>query len=273
MREDLVKAAIELARRTNASLILDLTPERILEDVEIDIPVIFCDSHEISEDRNTGVEFFFNRTVRSLKSFRDLIYRKILRGELEEEGIVIAVHGDENMGFILSYDLSKSATFEDFRDTLSRVDPFVLHSAITLAMEIGREGREGQQIGTAFIIGDEMEVLKRSHQLILNPFEGHPPEVRDIKNRENWEAIKEFAQLDGVFIISSDGIVISAGRYLDVDARGVRVRAGLGGRHIAAAAITRETEAIAVTVSKSGGIVRVYKDGEEIMEIDPNLFP
>lgn len=272
MKDDLVKTAIELARRTNAALILDLTPERVLEGVEIDIPVIFCDAHEIYDERNRGVEFFFNRTVRGLKNFRDLIYRKILKGELEE-GIVIAIHGDENMGFILSYDLSKSATFEDFKDTLSRIDPFALHSTITLAMEIGREGREGQPIGTAFIVGDEMEVMRRSHQLILNPFEGHPVEVRDIKNRENWETIKEFAQLDGVFIISSDGIILSAGRYLDVDARGVRVRAGLGGRHIAAAAITRETEAIAVTVSKSGGIVRVYKDGEEIMEMDPNLFP
>jgi len=272
MRESIVKSALELAKNMNASLLLDLTADRILEGVETDIPVIFCDSHEPLEERVQNVELFFNKTVRGLKNFRNAIYRRILSGEMLE-GIVVAVHGDEHMGFILTYDLSKSSTLADFRDTVSRVDPFVLHSIINLAIEIGREGREGQKIGTAFIVGDEYEVLKRSHQLILNPFEGHPPELRDVKSRDNWETIKEFSQLDGVFVISSDGFVLAAGRYLDVDARGVRVKAGLGGRHIAAAAITRETEAIAVTVSKSGGIVRMYKDGEEVMEIDPNLFP
>ncbi len=272
MRESLVQSALELARRENAVVLLDLTPERVLEGVDVEIPIIFCDSHDTLDERVENIEFLFNKTMRGLKNFRNVIYRKVLSGE-PIEGTVVAIQGDENMGFILTYDLSKSSILEDFRDAVSRVDPFTLHSVINIALEIGKEGREGQKIGTAFIVGDEYEVLKRSHQLILNPFEGHPLELRDVKNRENWETIKEFSQLDGVFVISSDGFVLSAGRYLDVDARGVKVRAGLGGRHIAAAAITRETEAIAITVSKSGGIVRMYKDGEEMMEIDPNLFP
>ena len=45
---------------------------------------------------------------------------------------------------------------------------------------------------------------------------------------------------------------------------------GLGARHYAAAAISKHTDAIAITVSESGGIVRVFKDGEILVEINPN---
>ncbi len=36
---------------------------------------------------------------------------------------------------------------------------------------------------------------------------------------KNWESIKEFAQLDGVFVIDETGIIHAAGRYLDVDGK------------------------------------------------------
>jgi DNA integrity scanning protein DisA with diadenylate cyclase activity len=38
---------------------------------------------------------------------------------------------------------------------------------------------------------------------------------------------------------------------------------------LAAASITKNTNAIAVTVSQSGGIVRVFKDGKIVFETDP----
>jgi DNA integrity scanning protein DisA with diadenylate cyclase activity len=48
----------------------------------------------------------------------------------------------------------------------------------------------------------------------------------------------------------------------------VRIQQGLGGRHAASAAITAETDAVAVVVSESG-VIRVYQDGEQIIEIEP----
>jgi len=42
----------------------------------------------------------------------------------------------------------------------------------------------------------------------------------------------------------------------------------LGSRHMAAASITRETEAVAVVVSESG-VVRIFDNGEMISEIIP----
>jgi len=94
---------------------------------------------------------------------------------------------------------------------------------------------------------------------------------RDITNPDNWESIKNFAQLDGVFIVREDGHIIAAGRYLDIDASDIKVKKGLGGRHAASAAISRDTQAVAVTVSQSGGIVRIYKDGLQIAEIAPSI--
>jgi diadenylate cyclase len=43
----------------------------------------------------------------------------------------------------------------------------------------------------------------------------------------------------------------------------VYLQSGLGGRHIAAASITKQTRAIAVVVSSSS-VIRVFKDGLEI---------
>ncbi|MEZ5335974.1 MAG: diadenylate cyclase [Methanolobus sp.] len=127
---------------------------------------------------------------------------------------------------------------------------------------------EKEKIGTAFIVGDVEEVMMRSHQMILNPYVGQEEEDRSILDRKNWESVKEFAQLDGVFVISGEGMVEAAGRYLDVDARDISVEKGLGGRHVSAAAITRDTVAIAVTVSESGGVIHVYMDGKELLHIE-----
>ena len=132
-----------------------------------------------------------------------------------------------------------------------------------ISFDIALTGREGKKIGAAFILGDSEEVMKRSHQIILNPYAGHDETHRNILDKKNWESIKEFAQLDGVFVIDETGIIHAAGRYLDVDGKNVDIEKGLGGRHVSAAAISRDTVAIAVTVSESGGVIRIYKDAKE----------
>ena len=44
---------------------------------------------------------------------------------------------------------------------------------------------------------------------------------------------------------------------------------GLGARHWAAAAISRATKAVAVTVSQSTGTVRIFQNGEVMLRIEP----
>lgn len=162
---------------------------------------------------------------------------------------------------ILVYSIEKAAGMIDL-EAFDQIVPLpVMKAVLALAMEIGAEGREGRAVGTAFIIGDGDLILAHSHQLILNPYWGHPREITSVLNRENWESVKEFAQLDGIFVIDRDGSVLAAGRYMDVDSRSVTLPGGLGGRHQAVAAITRLIPVGGIIISESGGIIRLYRDG------------
>jgi len=146
-----------------------------------------------------------------------------------------------------------------------------LEQTIILALEIAREGREGRRIGTMFVVSDEEETLKRSRCLILDPLWHHPEGQKRIQSPDMRETIKELAQLDGAFIVSDDGVVLSACRYIDASSEGIDLPLGLGGRHMAAASITKETNAVAVVVSQSG-VVRIFDDGEIVSEIVPELW-
>ncbi len=142
----------------------------------------------------------------------------------------------------------------------------VLEKVISLAEEIRAEGREGKRIGTLFVIGDEEQLRPYLTQLILNPFYGYPKENRNIIGGDLDETIKEFAQLDGAFIISKEGIINSAGTYIKVDGPSKKYF-GWGTRHLAAAGITEKTNSVAVLLSESGGKIKVFKDGKIVLKI------
>ncbi len=103
-----------------------------------------------------------------------------------------------------------------------------LEPVIELAVEIAREGREGRRIGTLFTFGDAEAVLARSRPLILDPLAGHSGESRNIHDLNLRGTIKELAQLDGAFVVSNGGLVLSACRYLDAIASNVVLPFGLG---------------------------------------------
>jgi DNA integrity scanning protein DisA with diadenylate cyclase activity len=151
------------------------------------------------------------------------------------------------------------------------INPATLKHTVILAVEIAREGREGRKIGTMFVVGDSVEVLKHSRSLILDPLFGHPDDIKLIHLPDMRETVKELAQLDGAFVVSDEGVVVSACRYIDAFSEGIQLPLGLGSRHVAAASITKQTKAVAVVVSESS-IVRVFDDGEIISEIIPELW-
>lgn len=157
--------------------------------------------------------------------------------------------------------------FYQFINSIDRIKRLVINEVLDIAMEISIEGKEGKPVGTIFVVGDSEKVLKMSDQLILNPFEGHNAVIFDKKVRGT---IKELSSVDGAFVIGEKGEVIAAGRYLDPSGGNLKLPLGLGARHYAAAAISKHTNAIAITVSESGGIVRIFKNGEIIVEINPN---
>ena len=143
----------------------------------------------------------------------------------------------------------------------------VFDAVYEIAAEISREGREGKPVGTTFVLGDTQNVLARSRQLILNPFEGHPRDSRVITNPALRETIKELAQLDGAFVITGDGVVSAGGRYITVDTSTSTVPKGLGTRHASVAGITQETRSVGIVVSQTGGRISVFKDGRIVRVI------
>jgi diadenylate cyclase len=143
----------------------------------------------------------------------------------------------------------------------------VVEALIHVAMEIGAEGYEGHPTGTILAIGDSTAVMEKSRQLTLNPFQGMSEAERNCLDPPIRDAVKTFAMLDGAFVIREDGVVLSASRYLQVFSKDVRLPMGLGSRHSAAAAVTIETKAVAITVSQTTGTVRVFKSGEIVLEL------
>jgi diadenylate cyclase len=161
--------------------------------------------------------------------------------------------------------------FGDICSEKRGINPDTLKQVLLLAIEIAREGREGRKVGTLFVVADEAETLKRSKPLILDPLWYHPQEDKQIGKPSLRETIKELSQLDGAFIVTDDGTVLSACRYINSSSEGIDLPLGLGSRHMAAASITKQTKAVAVVVSESS-IVRVFDDGEIISEILPELW-
>jgi diadenylate cyclase len=155
--------------------------------------------------------------------------------------------------------------------TERKCDPEVLETVIELAVGISRQRVERSRLGALFVVGDEEEVLKRSKPLILDPLENYPKEEKAIRDANVQGTLKELAKMDGAFIISGDGYALSAARYIETVARSVDLPLGLGSRHMAAASISKETNAVAVVVSESDGVVRVFDDGELVAEIIPRI--
>lgn len=149
------------------------------------------------------------------------------------------------------------------------IRPDVLDAVLNVALEIAREGREGQAVGTSFIVGDTGAVMDHSRQFILNPFQGHDEKSRDIRGKGIRGNLKEFAQLDGAFIVKGDGIVEAAGRNLTADMSRVKIPEGLGSRHSSVAGITMVTRSIGVVVSQSGGQITLFRDGKIFYTILP----
>jgi diadenylate cyclase len=153
-------------------------------------------------------------------------------------------------------------------EVAEHVNPEVFERVLDLATTLGYEGREGKPVGTTFVIGDTERVLDLSHQMVLNPFMGYPHEERNILDPALEATVKEFATIDGAFVIRGDGEIDAAGVYLKPGVAGEALPRGLGTRHESAAGITATTDALAVTVSESTGTVTVFSGGKILIELE-----
>jgi DNA integrity scanning protein DisA with diadenylate cyclase activity len=192
---------------------------------------------------------------------RELVERAFLEGFVSvNDRVMCIIRAGISSTFI--YDFKDVGLAHLKADVGKRVPVELMELVIQLAFQIAREGREGTHVGALLVVGDTEAVLRNSRPRIINPFQGHPEREREIWGMTNWHTIKQYAQLDGATLIDDKGIARAAGRYLSYTWE-VYLQGGLGGRHIAAASITKMTKAIAVVVSSSS-VIRVFKDGMEI---------
>jgi DNA integrity scanning protein DisA with diadenylate cyclase activity len=196
----------------------------------------------------------------------------IEQGLVDEEDAVICVTGmfaDETDAVIRvrADAFSQTGVYDLFVN--SRAEASVVRDVFEVAVQLGKKGQKGKRVGALFVVGDAGKVMNKSRPLSYNPFEKSHVHVGDpIVN----VMLKEFSRLDGAFVISDSGKIVSAYRYLEPSAEGVDIPKGLGARHMAAGAITRDTNAIAIVLSESDGMVRAFKGGEIVLELDPEEY-
>ncbi len=152
-------------------------------------------------------------------------------------------------------------TWKDIVVAETDVKEEVFDAVFHISTEISIEGREGKSVGTTFLIGDADNVMAKSRQISINAFEGQKPESRMITNQDIKENIKEFAQLDGAFVIDGTGYIRAQSRYITVDTSTVSLPKGMGTRHNSVAAMTQVTNAVGIVVSQSGGGITIFKNG------------
>ena len=163
------------------------------------------------------------------------------------------------------YELFQSVGQPKLTEHIRRV---VFQRVLTLALELAHEGREGKPVGTLIVVGDYREVQKHCQQNIINPFKGYREKERNVLDDGMRDTFKEFAHIDGAFVIKGNGVIMSAGTTLGPNISGDPTPQGLGARHAAAASITAATKSIALTVSESTGAIRIWRRGKMITEIE-----
>jgi DNA integrity scanning protein DisA with diadenylate cyclase activity len=63
-------------------------------------------------------------------------------------------------------------TSRDLRNLETKVPLETLKLVVDIAVEIGREGREGKPVGTLFVVGDSRHVMQSSHATGFDPVRG-----------------------------------------------------------------------------------------------------
>ena len=265
-------AATKIAKDINADSIVSI--ERIIkEEYEEEINIKITIFKRVQPKVFKKIEY--NTKTKKLEPGSILPVKEILMEAITKDYIkkgekVVCIEdgsmGAGYKGILFIFDVD-DVFFKMGKQNISEhIDQGIIEAVLSIAMELSHEGREGKRIGTGFVIGDISEINKYLKQLIINPF-GRLEEKVKITDPSIKETIKEFAQLDGVFVIDLEGNIISAGTYLDVKTSDFEFPEGFGTKHRSCAAITKDTNAISIVVSESGGKIRILKDGRIAVKV------
>ncbi len=275
IRKSISQAVGTIAKEINSNIIVTLTRKDLEspdeENLTTDIRAVVFKRTETGTYLEQIYETAILKDMDSLQPIKDLLRDFVTKKVLFLGDRVICV-GDDTLGvgfsgLIFVLDIDEVFFKVSTHKLTEHADSAAVESLINIALEIAKEGREGKKVGTAFIITALEDIKPYLKQLIFNPFLGYPAEQKRIQDPKLKETVKEFAQLDGVFIIDKDGTIISAGTYVDIDTSRIDIGHGLGTKHRCCAAITKAISALAFVVSESG-VIRIIKDGKIIARLN-----
>ena len=236
------------------------------EDVD---PVVVSMSNSVDADRFVELPLNFEDIRERIRFGVEGAMERGFVEEGEQLACALALFSDDidMVTRVRAGDFERSGVYDLFVN--SRAEPNVIRNVLEVAIELGKKGQKGKRVGALFVVGDAGKVMNKSRPLSYNPFEKSHVHVGDpIVD----VMLKEFSRLDGAFVISDSGKIVSSYRYLEPAAEGVDIPKGLGARHMAAGAITKDTNAVAVVLSESDGLVRAFSGGEIILELDPEEY-
>ena len=213
------------------------------------------------------------RGERGLPDIRFSLLYLLGLGMLDREDTVVNVFGKPGSGQLdsirvvhIAGELSIHTPDGSLSGFPGDIELSVFNRVIHIALELAAEGREGKPVGTIFVLGSREDVRPYITRMIANPFHGYPPEDRNILDPGMEETVKEYAKIDGAFIISGDGTIEAAGIFLSAQPVAEDMLSGLGARHAAGQGITAVSSAVAVVISESTRKVTVFRSGKKMME-------
>lgn len=278
----LVRFGFELAREVGIGKVLvlaELVRDRRLVERHRDTETLIWVTREAQPGRKASHERYVEvpayRSDRLSQLTMALIVA-VLRGVIDPAESVVCltgVAGSKRLDNLLianpkrDFSWFSHHTLDTVPRALARTREFI--RLLEIALQLAAEGREGKPVGTILVLSGDDSLDRYSRQLILNPLKGHRKKTRNIHDPDFLESVRELSALDGAFIIASNGVVERAGAYLDAPVtKTVTVPPGLGSRHVAAAALTANTDATAIVISESSGTITVFCLGEKVMHLE-----
>lgn len=276
--------ATGLAKSHNASGLLFLLErptdlKRLRKAVEIERVVIASELVEALEGATEEGLATIKLNLRDVPVYEQLteaLIESVAHEQFAHDASVVAAYSAFESGVVDTISLIRleehlgRLTVRDLRQIQSKVPIETLKTVVDLAVEIGREGREGKPVGSMFVVGDHRKVLTYCHPMGFDPVRGYNKNERNLSDQKVREGVKEIAQMDGAFVVASDGTVVAAAQHISAPSvPEMNLAKGLGARHWAAAEVTKATSAVAIAVSESNGTVRLFQDGEVKLRIEP----
>lgn len=244
-----------------------ISPNELLEEEGLKWIIVTQRAQEASQQgfyHTLPIRLFANGRMTQLRS---AILLGLLHRYIEDNDRIACLGGLPNSDQLdtflwLEVKREMAPIFSQVSDLLpAHVLPEVFERILSLATELAIEGREGKPVGCLFILGDQQKISSFVQPLVLNPFFGYSANERNILQPSLDETIKEYALLDGAFIVNGNGVIESAGSLVKINEH-IALPGGLGTRHAAAIAISKAIDCLAITVSSSTRQVTLFRNGQ-----------